>query len=251
MNRRTALARRSATVVAAAATAVLAAAGAASAHVSVNPDEAVQGSYTKVAFRVPNERDDSSTTRVEVDLPKDHPVASVSVRPLPGWTAAVEKSTLDKPLTSDDGQITEAVTKITWTADKGARIGPGQFQEFDVSLGPLPADTASMVFKALQTYADGQVVRWIDVAEEGKPEPEHPAPTLALTKAAAVGGDHHGAAPAAGAAGGDHADGVEAAPAASGDDSTARALGVAGIVVGVVGAGLGVLGLRRRSGSAS
>lgn len=248
---RSILTRRTATVVAAAATAVLAAAGVASAHVSVNPQQAAQGSYTKVAFRVPNEEDAASTTQVEVNLPQDHPVASVATQPLPGWTVKVDKAKLAKPLMSDDGAITEAVTRITWTAGKGAAIAPGQFQEFDVSLGPLPTDTGALTFKTLQTYDNGQVVRWIDVAKEGQPEPEHPAPVLTLTKAAQ--GDGQGtaapAAPASPAA--VTAAGRTATTTASSSDTTARTLGVVGIVVGVVGAGLGALGLRRRGGSAS
>ncbi len=38
----------------------------AAAHVTVEPRDAVQGGYARVAFRVPNERDNASTTRVEV-----------------------------------------------------------------------------------------------------------------------------------------------------------------------------------------
>ena len=36
--------------------------GPASAHVTVNPREAVQGGYAKLAFRVPNEKAGASTT---------------------------------------------------------------------------------------------------------------------------------------------------------------------------------------------
>jgi hypothetical protein len=43
-------------------------AAAASAHVTVNPREATQGSYAKLAFRVPNERDNASTTQLEVKV---------------------------------------------------------------------------------------------------------------------------------------------------------------------------------------
>ncbi|MFJ6212093.1 YcnI family protein [Streptomyces sp. NPDC092296] len=251
---RSSLARRSATVLAAAATAVLAAAGAASAHVTVNPREAVQGSYTKVAFRVPNEEDKASTSKLEVNLPKDHPVASVSTQPVMGWTVSVEKSKLDKPIKSDDGEITEAVTKITWTANSASKIAPGQFQEFNVSLGPLPTDTDSLTFKALQTYDNGDVVRWIDVAQPGGAEPEHPAPVLTLTaKAADAEPSAAATTPApetSPADSGDSAGKTETA-AADSSDSTARTLGVVGIVVGVIGAGLGVVGLRRRGGSAS
>ena len=44
-----------------------------------------QGSYTKIAFRVPDEEDSAATTKLEVTFPTDHPVASVEVRPVPGW----------------------------------------------------------------------------------------------------------------------------------------------------------------------
>ena len=34
--------------------------------------------------------------------------------------------------------IKEAVTSVTWTADPGTQIGPGEFAEFDISGGPGP-----------------------------------------------------------------------------------------------------------------
>jgi uncharacterized protein YcnI len=160
------------------AAALMALTGVASAHVTANPNTAQQGSYTKVSFRVPTELDNASTTQLEIDFPADHPIASVSTRAVPGWTAKVDKTTLAKPITTDDGQITEAVSRITWT---GGKIPPGSFEEFDVSLGPLPTDTNQLVFKALQTYDNGEVVRWIDPTVPGQPEPAHPAPVLTLT----------------------------------------------------------------------
>ncbi|WP_063794399.1 YcnI family protein [Kitasatospora sp. MBT63] len=243
---RSTLSRRLAAASVLAGATLLASAVPAFAHVTVQPGTAAQGAYTAVAFRVPDESDTASTTKLEVTLPADHPVASVATRPLPGWTATAEKTKLATPLKTDDGdEITEAVSKITWTADANAKIAPGQFQDFAVSLGPLPTDTDKIVFKALQTYDDGTVVRWIEESKDGRPEPEHPAPVLTLTKAAAEGGDTHGmTASTAGRA---------APPAAAGSaastssDSAARTLGVVGIVVGVVGAALGVLGLRRRN----
>jgi uncharacterized protein YcnI len=162
--------------------AVLLAASPASAHVTVNPKDATQGGYTKLTFRVPNEKDNATTTALEVDLPQNTPIASVSVKPTVGWSAVATKSKLDKPIKSDDGEITEAVTKIVWTASPDAAIKPGEFQEFDISAGPLP-EVDKIVFKALQTYSDGDIVRWIEEpASDGK-EPEHPAPTLKLAKA--------------------------------------------------------------------
>jgi uncharacterized protein YcnI len=234
-------ARRSCVVGALAGAAVLVAAGTASAHVSVNPENAAKGSYSEVSFRAPNEQDSANTTKVQVFLPADHPIASVSTEPIPGWKVSVQKTKLAKPITTDDGQVTEAVSEITWS---GGKIVPGQYQDFPVSLGPLPTDASSLTFKALQTYSNGQVVRWIEQSQPGQAEPANPAPVLHLTPAAGSSAD--AASPAA--AGGTTASAVKAT---GGADTTARTLGVVGIVVGVVGALLGFFGWRRGSAAAS
>lgn len=237
--------RRLAVVTALGAGAVLSVAAPAFAHVTVQPGTAQAGGYTAVAFRVPDESDTAGTTKLEVTVPTDHPLSSVSTEPVPGWTAVVDKTKLATPVKTAKGEITDAVSKITWTADAGTKIGPGQFQEFKISLGPLPGDTDKLVFKALQTYDDGTVVRWIDQAQAGQPEPQHPAPTLTLTPADATsaGGHQMG--------GASSQDAGTAAAAAKSSDSTARTLGVVGIVVGVIGTALGVLGLRRKAGLTS
>ncbi|MCW2506339.1 MAG: hypothetical protein JWO79_4623 [Actinomycetia bacterium] len=180
----TRFARRTALVALGAAAVTALWTGVASAHVTVNPSTAVQGGFTKLTFRVPNETEKTNTTKVEVALPMDSPLGSVSVKPVPGWTTTVTNAKLDKPIKTDDGEVTEAPSRITWTAEGDAAIKPGEFQEFDLSVGPMP-EKDSMVFKALQTYSDGSVVRWIDIPN-GKDEPEHPAPTVALTKKAAT-----------------------------------------------------------------
>ena len=199
----------------------------ASAHVTVNPSTATPGGYAKVTFRVPNESDTASTTKLEVNLPADKPVASVSVRPVPGWTAVAVKSKLATPIKAHDTEITEAVSKITWTADANSAIKPGTFQEFDVSLGPLP-DSGQMVFKALQTYSDGAIVRWIDEPTTDGTEPEHPAPVLKIAAATAPA-----AAPAT-------------APESSGESSSGTdAYGIAGLVAGLIALVLALLAFQR------
>ena len=211
--------------------AVLALAGPASAHVTVNATGATHGGYTKVTFRVPNEKDTANTTAVEVNLPTDTPIASVSLKPLPGWTATTEKAKLATPITTGDRQQTEAVRKIVWKADTANAIKAGQFQEFDVSLGPLPK-TDQVVFKALQTYSDGDIVRWIDVPIAGQDEPEHPAPTLKL--AAANAGDAATTTTTTAASKDSNSDG----------DGT-NWLGIVGIVLGIAGLVAGLLAYRR------
>jgi uncharacterized protein YcnI len=237
---------RRSSVLAAAAMAVAAIAGfapAAWAHVTVNPNEAPKGGFTKISFRVPNERDNSGTTKLEVSFPPDHPIASVSVRPLPGWTYTVTNEKLAQPIKSDDGDVTEAVSKITWT---GGPIKPGEFQEFDVSLGPLPTDVDQLVFKALQTYASGEVVRWIEEAQPGAAEPANPAPVLKLTAASSTGTDTASTTstmpPPAAVQKGQ----VPAADAASRHDvESARRFGVIGIILGAIGLLAGIAAFAR------
>jgi len=156
----------------------------ASAHVTVSPQEAIPGGYARLAFRVPTESDTDSTTKVEIHLPENAPVASVSTMPVPGWTVTTRKRQLSQPLDVHGQPVTEAIAVITWTAAEGAGVKPGEFQEFPVSLGPLPTGVNQLVFKALQTYSDGTVVRWIEEPKEGA-EPEHPAPVLKLAATSA------------------------------------------------------------------
>ncbi|MFI7281034.1 YcnI family protein [Micromonospora chersina] len=218
---------------AAVATAVLGLAGPASAHVTVNPTEAKQGGYGRFAFRVPNESDTASTTKVEVNLPENAPVGSVSTMPVPGWTVTVEKRKVDPPVEVHGSQLTEAVSKLTWTAAPNGGVKPGEFQEFPVSMGPLP-QTDRMVFKVLQTYSDGNISRWIEEPTPGGEEPENPAPVLTLT-AAAVSASPAASAPAAAADDDDD----------DADTGAATAFGVAGLVAGLAGLVLGGLAFLR------
>nr|WP_254550247.1 YcnI family protein [Catellatospora tritici] len=227
-------------VVAAAVLGLVAVAVPASAHVTVNPNTAVQGGYARLAFRVPTESDTDSTTKLEVHLPDDAPVASVMTSPVPGWTATVTKRKLDKPIDVHGSPVSEVVSVVTWTASADAAIKPSQFQEFPISLGPLPK-VDQMVFKTLQTYSDGTVVRWIDEPTNDGTEAENPAPVLKLTAAAA--GEQ--AAPTTAAT----VPLAQDAKADGGSDWT----GVAGLVAGVLAlivAGLALARTRKPTGSA-
>lgn len=231
-----------------AASTVLLLAGTASAHVSVQPQgEAAKGGYATVNFKVPNERDNASTVKLEVNFPTDHPLASVSPQPVAGWKIDVTKSTLAKPLEVHGKKINEAVSKVTWTAE-GDGIKAGFFQQFPLSVGQLPEDADQLVFKALQTYSNKEVVRWIEEPTASGEEPENPAPVLALSAPAA---DAHGAPADDKSAKSDEAEKTETTAssdeASSSTDGTARVLGIVGIVVGVAGVAFGVLAGRRRS----
>jgi uncharacterized protein len=235
---------RLATVGALAGTTVLALSVPAFAHVTVQPEGTpVKGGYAVVDFKVPNERDNASTTKLEVNFPTDHPLASVMPQPVDGWKIDITRSKLPEPLEMHGEKISEAVTKVTWTAD-GDGIKAGFFQKFPVSVGQLPEDTDQLVFKALQTYSDKEIVRWIEVPQKGQAEPDNPAPTLQL--AAATGSDAQKTA-AQDASGSSQPAAQSTAAAKNGSDTTARVLGIVGIIVGAAGVAYGVFAGRRRA----
>jgi uncharacterized protein YcnI len=225
------LLQRGAVVAVGSLVAVAVLAGPALAHVVITPSSAPAGSAAELTFRVPNEEDKAATVELQVKIPTNHPIAQLLVEPVPGWTATVTTVTLATPITTDDGTFDSAVSEITW---KGGKIVPGQFQDFAVSADPLPSGISQLVFKAVQTYSNGDVVRWIDLNQPGEPTPAHPAPILTLTTGTSADPDGS-------------ADGTTAA--AGSDDTTAIALGAAGLVAGMGGlvAGLAAWRASRRA----
>ena len=150
----------------------------ASAHVTIDTLGPVsQGSFAKIGFSVPNERDDAGTVELSVQLPQDHPLAFVSVQPMPGWEIATTTRTLEEPLEGEGQSITEVVDTVTWTATGDSQIAPGQFELFWISAGSMPTDVTELAFPAVQTYSSGEEVAWIEETTEGAAEPERPAPT--------------------------------------------------------------------------
>jgi uncharacterized protein YcnI len=213
---------------------VVALAGTAFAHVTITPGSAPQGSTAELTFKVPNEEQSAATVGLQLQVPTAHPIAQFLVKPVPGWTVTVRTVTLPKPVVTDDGSFTTAVSEVTWT---GGKILPGQYQDFSVSADPLPSGIGQLVFKAVQTYSNGDVVRWIDLPQAGQPEPEHPAPVLTLTPA--------GADADAGATARAQAAPQAASAPGNGTDTTALALGAAGLAAGLLGLAAGGAAWRR------
>lgn len=207
------------------------------AHITVAPDSAQPGSAAVLTFHIPNEEATADTTRVDMQIPTDHPIAQLLVEPVPGWTVSVRTVTLAKPLVTDDGQFNQAISEIIWS---GGKIAPGQFQDFSVSADPLPEHVSQLTFKTIQTYSNGDVVRWIDVSQPGQPEPDHPAPVLALTATTGTGTNTAAAPPTTTGA---------TATATSSPDTMTRAIALAGLACGLVALALSALSRRRRATS--
>ena len=212
--------------------ALLALPAVAGAHVTLQPEEVPAGGFTRFDVRVPNETDDAATDKVEVKMPDGF--LGASYEPVPGWEAKVAKQKLAQPIETDDGPVDEQVSTITWTAtDPAAAIQPGQFQDFGLSVG-LPEDDQAgdvLTFPAIQTYDNGEVVRWI-----GAPDADEPAPQVTLR----AGESEAAHAPPAATATDDSSD--------EGDESEGAPtwLAVVALVVGAIGVALGGLSLRRR-----
>jgi uncharacterized protein YcnI len=144
---------------------------AASAHVTVNPNEVPADSFSRFAIRVPNETEDTDTTKITVQLPAS--VSFVSFQPKPGWKRTATMVKLAKPITNDEGEtVTERIATVTW---EGGQIAPGEFDEFGLS-AKVPAAQGKLVFPAVQTFSNGDVVRWI-----GDPDSDTPAPRVTVT----------------------------------------------------------------------
>jgi uncharacterized protein YcnI len=202
-------------------------AGVAAAHVTAVGDDLTQGGYGVITFRVPNESDTASTTKVAVTLPN---LKSARTEPMPGWTAEITKD-----------PATEEATSVTWTAAPGnPGINPGEFVQFRLSGGPLP-EQETVTLPAVQTYSDGEVVAWDQPTVEGQPEPDKPAPTVTLGAKTADGHGHS-------ADTATHEEDTQTASESSesSTDNTARWLAGTGIVLGALGVGVAVGALARK-----
>src|SRR3954463_1679422 len=171
---------------AATAIATLAIPAAAQAHVTLQPKAAPAGAFTVLDVRVPTERDNASTAKVDVQFPSGF--ASASYQAVPGWKVRVIKKKLTTPIQTDDGPITEGVSRMVWTrTSRGGGIKPGQFQDFPISV-QIPGKAGDkLTFKALQTYSNGEIVRWIGAAGSDSPAPQVTVTAAAKAAAAAKG----------------------------------------------------------------
>jgi uncharacterized protein YcnI len=186
----------------------LAGAAPASAHVHVDAESPVQGDTTIVSFRVPNESETgSATTALTITLPA---VDAARSDVMAGWTSALQRD-----------PATGAVQSVTWTATPEAGIFADQFEIFQMQV-TLPA-AETVLFPAVQTYADGTEVRWDQPTDPGAAEPNHPAPTLTLTPAERTEDSPAQLAPAQGELG---------------PDNVARALAGSALLLAAIGVGI-------------
>jgi periplasmic copper chaperone A len=188
---------------------VMLTAGAAFAHVEIERDGEVSGQgVVKATLSVPNESHTIGTKTIELVFPTTPKLTTATAESADGFTATVNKDPAGD------------ITSITWT---GGQITGEDKAEFPLTLGDFPAGTKTAEFKALQTYDDGTVVRWIEPTPASGEEPEHPAPVLYVKGEA----PHEDAADASGAATTGHQD-------SDSHDDGMSAGAIVAIVLGVI-----------------
>lgn len=188
----------------------------ASAHLQVTPAQIEAGHPAELKFAIKSEFE-QPTTRFELLLPvEEAPDLQATAGKVPGWKVTTKKIAMPiSPARKEAGHLkTSGVGSIVWTAEPGKGVKPKETQEFPVTLRNVPG-ADRLAFRGVQTYKDGQTVRWFDVPGAEGDNVFQPAALVAVGgngPAPAPGGGHAGhGAPAAASA--------SAAPATQTDDA--------------------------------
>jgi uncharacterized protein YcnI len=132
-----------------------------SAHVEVEADNARAGARdVRLTFTSEAESASAGIRSQRVVLPAGIAPTDVRLAKAPkGWKLSV----------TDDGYTVG-----------GKALAIGTNARHSVIVARLPPTSRELVFKVIDTYGNGDVERWIEVPEKGKPEPDNPAAVLKL-----------------------------------------------------------------------
>jgi uncharacterized protein YcnI len=125
--------------------AALALAPSAFAHAELFPNEIPSGDGYLLNLAVPNEKDNASTTQIQITMPADFDLEHVA--PVPGWTVSVAGQHMV------NGEM-EGGSSITWK---------GKLEGTQLAVLPfvgVPKKAEEYAFTIRQTYSDGSVVLW-------------------------------------------------------------------------------------------
>jgi uncharacterized protein YcnI len=134
----------------------LVAAAQASAHAVISPPAAEKGKLQVFTLSVPTEKENATTTKIELDVASGFAIDSFAPPP-PGWKQSVQAK----------GSGEEAVVqKVTWT---GGKTPTGQDSVFMFNASASKSQDYN--FRVLQTYSDGSVVDWSGPESSDTPAP--------------------------------------------------------------------------------
>lgn len=149
----------------------------ASAHITLEAQQAVAGSTYKAVLRVPHGCSGSATHTLRVRIPD----GVVGVKPMPkaGWQLSTVTGKLAQPLSDGHGgQITEGVREVVWS---GGKLLDAHYDEF-VFRGALPNRPGEMLYFPVVQECETGIDRWIEIPAPGKSADDYkePAPGLKL-----------------------------------------------------------------------
>lgn len=153
---------------------------AASAHATLEVQQATIGSGYKAVMRIPHGCNGSATLKVRIQIPEGY----IGVKPMPkaGWTLETVRGKYAHEYQSYHAKISEGVKEVIWTG----KLLDENYDEFVVS-GQLAGDlqpNTIMYFPTIQECEVG-IHRWIEIPEPGKSAHDYkePAPGLKLLPA--------------------------------------------------------------------
>lgn len=153
--------------VATAAAAALAIPAAASAHAVVSPVVVEAKSLQFFTLSVPTEKEDATTTSIELTPPSGFNIDSF--QPSPGWKRDVQSTGSGEEAT---------VTKVTWS---GGKVPTEEDSVFGFNANTSGSKT--YVFTVRQRYSSGEVVDW-----SGPESSDTPAPRIEAKSSLGGGG---------------------------------------------------------------
>ena len=151
----------------------------ASAHATLEVQQAPVGASYKGVLRVPHGCGKAATIRVRVQIPDGF----VGVKPMPkaGWTLETVTKPYAKTYEMQHAKISEGVREISWS---GGRLPAEWYDEFTFT-GTIASDLApgsTLWFPAVQDCEGGGAERWIEIPAAGgnAHDLKAPAPGLKL-----------------------------------------------------------------------
>ncbi|HEX3328622.1 MAG TPA: DUF1775 domain-containing protein [Gaiellales bacterium] len=129
---------------------------AAFAHASISPPVAKTGVLQQFTLAVPTEKENATTTRIELSVPSG--VAIDSFEPEPGWTRQAKQT--------GSGE-SAAIEQVIWAGGNVPTEDDAVFR-FQAT---LTGGSKDYVFEVRQTYSDGTVVDWNGPESSDTPSP--------------------------------------------------------------------------------
>jgi uncharacterized protein YcnI len=151
--------------------------GAASAHVTIQPNEGIAGGYLQASFSAAHGCDGSPTVAVRVKVPDG--VISVKPQMKPGWNVEIKLRKIEGTLPVLHGKtITETVDEVAW---RGGPLPDNLYDTFGL-LMKLPDTPGKLLHFPVVQECEKGVHRWIEIpaAGQNRDDLREPAPALRL-----------------------------------------------------------------------